>query len=73
VGERLLQGSPFKLSSNDYDWLGPGVYFWESNPLRGLEFAVESAKRKGAKVKHPFVVGAAIDLSLCRGWFGTAF
>jgi hypothetical protein len=47
VGERLLTGMPFKLSNNDYDWLGPGIYFWDANPLRGLEFAVESSRRKG--------------------------
>ena len=45
VGERLLAGEPFEPSDNDYDWLGPGVYFWESNPLHGLEFAVEVSKR----------------------------
>jgi hypothetical protein len=65
LGERLLSGSKsFKLSNNDYDWLGPGVYFWESNPYRALEFAREKQKR-GEEVRHPFVVGAAIDLGLC--------
>jgi hypothetical protein len=29
VGERLLDGDAFKPSNNDYDWLGPGIYFWE--------------------------------------------
>jgi hypothetical protein len=52
------------LSSNDYDWLGPGVYFWESNPHRALEFAREKQKR-GDGIEHPFVVGAVIDLGLC--------
>jgi hypothetical protein len=65
VGESLLAGDPFRPSANDYDWLGPGVYFWESNPMRGLDFAKESARRNGASVRDPFVVGAIIDLGLC--------
>jgi len=65
LGESLLSGAEsFKPSNNDYDWLGPGVYFWESNPHRALEFARENLKR-GEEVRHPFVVGAVIDLGLC--------
>jgi hypothetical protein len=65
AGERLLAGTAFKPSSNDYDWLGPGIYFWESNPSRGLEFAVEASRRKGSTVRKPFVIGAVIELGLC--------
>ncbi|HXQ10450.1 MAG TPA: hypothetical protein VN805_05555 [Caulobacteraceae bacterium] len=65
LGESLLSGSKsFMPSDNDYDWLGPGVYFWESNPHRALEFAREKLGR-GETVHHPFVVGAVIDLGLC--------
>jgi hypothetical protein len=62
VGERLLAGDPFKPSNNDYGWLGPGIYFWEANPVRGLEFAGESRREH---VSEPFVVGTVIDLGLC--------
>jgi hypothetical protein len=65
VAERLLKNLAFKPSHNDYDWLGEGVYFWEANPLRGLEFARESLKRKDSKIKKPTVVGAVIDLGYC--------
>ena len=65
VGERLLAGTVFKPSDNDYDWLGPGIYFWESNPLRGLEFAAEVSKREGSSISKPFVIGAVIELGLC--------
>jgi len=65
VAEGLISGQPFKPSSNDYDWLGPGVYFWEVNPQRGLDFAREKAARKGSSVRTPAVVGAVIDLGLC--------
>jgi hypothetical protein len=65
VGERLLTGTAFKPSKNDYDWLGPGIYFWEANPLRGLEFAEEASKRKTSNISKPFVIGAVIELGLC--------
>jgi hypothetical protein len=65
LGEDLLAGNKsFQPSDNDYDWLGPGVYFWESNPHRALEFAREKVKRNEA-IRNPFVVGAVIDLGLC--------
>ena len=64
VGERLLAGEAFKPSNNAYDWLGPGIYFWEANPLRGLEFAVESAPRRGSPIQ-PAVIGAVIELGNC--------
>ena len=62
--ERVLSGSPFLKSQNDYDWLGEGAYFWESNPQRGLEFAREKFKREGRK-GAVYVVGAVIDLGWC--------
>jgi hypothetical protein len=70
VGERLVAGDPFLISENEYDWLGSGVYFWEANPRRGLEFArLLQAWRKGrlgySEIKEPFVVGAVIDLGFC--------
>jgi hypothetical protein len=61
----MLSGkAKFLKSENDYDWLGPGVYFWETNPGRALEFAAEKRSRNQG-VKQPFVVGAVVDLGLC--------
>ena len=68
VGQRILQGTDsLKPSTNDFDWLGHGIYFWEANPKRGLEYATELASlpRGRGKVGTPFVVGAIIDLGLC--------
>ena len=66
VAEALLSGEEFKTSRNDYDWLGSGIYFWEANPVRGLEFANELMNSSwGADVTVPAVVGAVIDLGLC--------
>lgn len=63
VGMSLLRGRSFKPSDNDYDWLGPGAYFWENNPLRGLEWAVEQKLR--GRIESPWVIGAVIDLGNC--------
>jgi len=68
VAERLLSGEDFRASTNLYDWLGHGIYFWEANPIRGLEYAKE-LKRKPVRgagaITTPQVVGAVIDLGLC--------
>ena len=55
----LAQGKHLKHSDNDYDWLGAGMYFWENNPERALEWAKEQGKA------NPAVVGAVIDLGHC--------
>jgi len=67
VGEGLLSGTEFKQSSNSWDWLGKGIYFWEANPHRGIAFAREQAERQAKKNKQykPWVIGAVIDLGLC--------
>lgn len=70
VGEAVLSGkiAHLKPSDNPYDWLGTGIYFWESNPLRALEFAQEragGAKNSKGTIKEPFVVGAIINLGYC--------
>lgn len=54
-GEKRLSGS-----SNKYDWLGHGVYFWENNKDRALDFA-----KNIKKAKHPFALGAIISFGNC--------
>jgi hypothetical protein len=65
VAEKLLAGDSFEKSQNDYDWLGWGIYFWEANPKRGLDFAEEAMSRPGSKIKVPAVIGAVVDLGSC--------
>lgn len=67
VGERVLNSSKehLKASTNNYDWLGNGIYFWLNDPQRALEWAIQVSKRSPKKVKEPFVIGAVIDLGLC--------
>ena len=64
VAERaVLEGADLLQSDKDYDWLGPGAYFWESDPQRALEWAEAKAKR--GDYKNPTVIGAVIDLRNC--------
>ena len=64
VGRRAVsEGLGLAQSNKDYDWLGPGVYFWESDPVRALEWARTKAAR--GEVARPYVIGAVIDLGNC--------
>ena len=69
VGEQVLSGtSEIQISTNDYDWLGSGAYFWEGGPQRALEWARILQQRPSSsrgKIHHPFVVGAVILPGLC--------
>ena len=61
----LNMKSDFKLSHNDYDWLGDGIYFWENNYERAKQYAFESSKRIDSTIKKPFVLGVVLDLGNC--------
>ncbi len=64
TAERAVAGEIDLIQSDSgYDWLGPGVYFWESDPLRAHEWAKAKAAKKPGLV--PYVIGAAIDLGNC--------
>lgn len=64
IAERLLRNESFVPSANEYDWLGSGVYFWEANPDRALEWAQVLCRRKTLAdgiSRTAAVVGAVID------------
>lgn len=66
VAEKLLAGDDFKPSQNDYDWLGSGIYFWETDPKRGSVYAEELKKlKRPPQIETPAIVGAVIDMGLC--------
>jgi hypothetical protein len=71
VAERLLHGEPFKMSQNDYDWLGEGIYFWEYGADRALQFAHDQKTR--GKVESPAIVGALVQLGRCFDLMDTQF
>ena len=69
VVHAVLNGHSFlKTSSNNYDWLGHGIYFWENSPSRAYEFAaylLKNPNRSKGHITKPAVIGAVIDLGKC--------
>ena len=69
IGLRILNGEDQLIASdNTWDWLGPGVYFWEQNPARALEYAIgcaDGSQKNKTPIKTPFVLGAIIELGNC--------
>ena len=56
----LKNGKSLNPSQNSYDWLGHGIYFWEADENRALDWA-----KKNQKFKNPTVIGAFIQLGNC--------
>ncbi len=63
------KGEVLTHSCNDYDWLGNGIYFWEHNCHRAMDFAVflkeQGSHNSKQKIIDPAVIGAIIDLGYC--------
>jgi hypothetical protein len=60
VASKLVLGQPFGPSSNDDDWLGHGIYFWEFAPQQAWWWA----ERRYGK-SEAAVVGALVRLGRC--------
>ena len=61
IGKKLISnGGPIRHSDTGKEWLGPGFYVWESDPVRALEWA-----RGKSTIKKPYVVGVVLDLGHC--------
>ena len=61
----MTSQSNLKKSENSYDWLGSGIYFWENNPERALNYVKELKSAGRNNIEEPYVVGAVIDLGYC--------
>lgn len=47
VVDAVVAGKTDLLSStNDYDWLGNGIYFWENNEERAWQWAKDLVKKE---------------------------
>lgn len=62
TAQRILTEGRFAISTNTYDWLGEGAYFWEYAPYRALEWAMRRCRISGGE---PVVLGATIRLGRC--------
>lgn len=69
VAEKVLANkATLRKSTNTYDWLGNGIYFWENNPQRALEYAnslKNNPRRCKEEIAKPTVLGAIIYLGHC--------
>ena len=69
LGEAVLRGDkPLQPSANDYDWLGAGIYFWEGDPKRALDWAEDAMENPAVcktRITKPFALGAIIDPGYC--------
>lgn len=72
-----VKGEILKPSENVWDWLGHGVYFWENNHERALQFAQElkdnPPKGKENLINEPAVLGVVIDLGYCLDLLDSKF
>jgi hypothetical protein len=64
IQSKLLNNpNEIEISRKPYDWLGNGMYFWENNQARAMEWAEQKASR--GEIKKPAVIGAILFLGLC--------
>lgn len=67
TARRVLARNPFIPSSNPYDWLGEGIYFWEYGPYRAWEWADIRFGENAA------VLQARVTLGHCLNLLDTAY
>lgn len=67
----LLKPNRILTSEKPYDWLGHGIYFWENNYERALEWAKDKVKRK--EIEKASVIGAVLSLDYCLDFTDSRF
>lgn len=68
TADRVFRGAHLAPSTNEHDWLGNGIYFWEGDPWRALAWccdAMATPSMVARPIKRPAVVGAVLDLGRC--------
>ncbi|MRG48587.1 hypothetical protein GFS24_25950 [Chitinophaga sp. SYP-B3965] len=72
VRDSLLKNPDvIRISKEPFDWLGHGMYFWENNIERAMQWAIEK-KRRGT-IKDPAVIGAILNLGYCCDFLDSHF
>jgi hypothetical protein len=54
--------SEWRPSTNEWDWLGHGIYFWEHAPQRAWRWAQEHCRKTR---QRPAILGGYIQLGRC--------
>jgi len=65
------QPNQIEISKRPYDWLGHGMYFWENNYTRAMEWA--EARAADGSVNNPAVLGAILQLGHCCDFLDSKF
>lgn len=66
AAEALINNpNTIRISEEPHDWLGHGMYFWENNEERAMQWAVERQQRKKRPVADAAVIGAVLQLGYC--------
>ena len=68
TAQTILSEKRFVPSTNTYDWLGGGIYFWEYAPYRALDWATALCERRGGE---PAVIGVTVRLGRCLNLLDT--
>ncbi len=67
----LVRPQIIHKSEKPYDWLGHGIYFWENNYDRALQWAKDKEKR--GEIKSAAVIGAVLSLDYCLDLIDSKF
>lgn len=71
--DKILNGKDMlRPSKKNYEWLGTGMYFWQNNYERALDF-VSTKNGNRSKAAKPAVLGAVISLGNCLDLMDTAY
>ena len=65
VARMIFEGGQLKPSTNPWDWLGHGIYFWEKSVARAMQWSQEVAALPHSPIQKPAVIGAIINLGDC--------
>jgi hypothetical protein len=57
-----ILASGFRVSDNNYDWLGTGIYFFQDAPLRAHQWATQQYPGEPAVIRAHLRLENCIDL-----------